>query len=73
MQREILPLLTTLFPHIQLIVTTHSPFVLNSLNNAVAYDLLRHEVISDLTDYSYDALAEGYFGVELASIPSWPN
>ena len=67
MQREILPLLTTLFPHIQLIVTTHSPFVLNSLNNAVAYDLLRHEVISDLTDYSYDALAEGYFGVELAS------
>ena len=67
MQREILPLLTTLFPHIQLIVTTHSPFVLNSLNNAVAYDLLHHEVISDLTDYSYDALAEGYFGVELAS------
>ena len=67
MQREILPLLTTLFPHIQLIVTTHSPFVLNSLNNAVAYDLLRHEVISDLTDYSYDALAEGYFGVDLAS------
>lgn len=67
MQREILPLLTTLFPNIQLIVTTHSPFVLNSLNNAVAYDLLRHEVISDLTDYSYDALAEGYFGVELAS------
>lgn len=67
MQREILPLLTTLFPHIQLIVTTHSPFVLNSLNNAVAYDLSRHEVISDLTDYSYDALAEGYFGVELAS------
>lgn len=37
------------------------------MNNAVAYDLLRHEVISDLTDYSYDALAEGYFGVELAS------
>ena len=67
MQREILPLLTTLFPHIQLIVTTHSPFVLNSLNNAVAYDLLRHEVISDLTNYSYDALAEGYFGVDLAS------
>lgn len=67
MQREILPLLTTLFPHIQLIVTTHSPFVLNSLNNAVAYDLSHHEVISDLTDYSYDALAEGYFGVELAS------
>lgn len=67
MQKEILPLLSTLFPSIQLIVTTHSPFVLNSLSNAVAYDLLRHEEIDDLTDYSYDALAEGYFGVDMAS------
>lgn len=67
MQKQILPLLSTLFPNIQLIVTTHSPFVLNSLNNAVAYDLLRHKEIDDLTNYSYDALAEGYFGVDLAS------
>lgn len=67
MQKEILPLLATLFPNIQLVVTTHSPFVLNSLSNAVAYDLQRHEEIDDLTDYSYDALAEGYFGVDMAS------
>ena len=67
MQREILPLLTTLFPNIQLIVTTHSPFVLSSLENAVAYDLEHREEISDLTSYSYDALAEGYFGVEAGS------
>lgn len=67
MQKQILPLLSALFPNIQLVVTTHSPFVLNSLHNAVAYDLLRHEEIEDLTNYSYDALAEGYFGVELAS------
>lgn len=63
LQRIILPLLTHIFPNIQFIVTTHSPFILNSLPNAVAFDLERKEAISDLTDYSYEALAEGYFGV----------
>lgn len=63
LQRIILPLLTHVFPNIQFIVTTHSPFILNSLPNAVAFDLERKESISDLTDYSYEALAEGYFGV----------
>lgn len=63
LQRIILPLLTHIFPNIQFIVTTHSPFILNSLPNAVAFDLERKESISDLTDYSYEALAEGYFGV----------
>lgn len=67
MQREILPLLVALFPKIQFIVTTHSPFVLNSLSTAVAYDLSRHAEIDDLTNYSYDVLAEGYFGVDMAS------
>lgn len=63
LQRIILPLLTHIFPNVQFIVTTHSPFILNSLPNAVAFDLERKESISDLTDYSYEALAEGYFGV----------
>lgn len=67
LQRLILPLLTKVFPNIQFIVTTHSPFVLNSVNNAVAYDLERKEIINDLTDYSYEALAEGYFGVRTDS------
>jgi predicted ATP-binding protein involved in virulence len=60
MQKIILPLLTTMFPNIQFIVTTHSPFILNSLRDAIAYDLESREQISDLTDYSYEALAEGY-------------
>ncbi len=68
LQRQILPLLTSVFPNIQFIVSTHSPFVLNSINNAVAYDLERHEVIGDLTNYSYESLAEGYFGVKTNSV-----
>ena len=67
MQKEILHFITTLFPNIQLIITTHSPFVLNSLPDAVAYDLEHREPITDLTNYSYDALAEGYFEVDMES------
>lgn len=68
LQRQILPLLTSVFPNIQFIVSTHSPFVLSSVKDAVAYDLERHEVIGDLTDYSYESLAEGYFGVKTNSV-----
>jgi predicted ATP-binding protein involved in virulence len=67
LQKAILPLLTKLFPNIQFIVTTHSPFVLNSIPNAVAYDLEHREILEDLTEYSYEALAEGYFGVKTPS------
>ena len=63
LQKVILPMLTVLFPNIQFIVTTHSPFVLSSLNNTTAFDLERQQPIVDLTDYSYQALTEGYFGV----------
>lgn len=63
LQKTVLPLLTKLFPNIQFIVTTHSPFVLNSLPNATAFDMEHRETIVNLSDYSYQALTEGYFGV----------
>ena len=67
LQKVIMPLLTEIFPNIQFIVTTHSPFVLSSLSNAVAFDLEHREIIEDLTEYSYESLAEGYFGVKTDS------
>ena len=67
LQRLALPLLTQLFPNIQFIVTTHSPFVLNSIGNAVAFDLEHQQLVDDLTEYSYESLAEGYFGVRTSS------
>lgn len=67
LQRQIMPILTKLFPNVQFVVATHSPFILSSLPNAVAYDLEHREKLTDLTEYSYGALAEGYFGVEMAS------
>ena len=67
LQKIIMPLLTRIFPNIQFIITTHSPFILNSLQNAVAYDLEHQKVLNDLTEYSYESLAEGYFGVSTES------
>lgn len=67
LQKNILKILTRVFPNVQFIVTTHSPFVLSSLENATAYDLEHKEAISDLSEYSYESLAEGYFGVHTES------
>lgn len=67
LQRLVLPMLTKIFPNIQFIVTTHSPFILNSIPNAVAYDLEKKVRLEDLTEYSYEALTEGYFKVETDS------
>lgn len=67
LQKLIMPLLTKVFPNIQFIISTHSPFVLSSMPNAVAYDLEHKEILDDLTEYSYESLAEGYFGVNTAS------
>lgn len=65
LQRKILPFLTRLFPNIQFIVSTHSPFVVNSIDNAVIYDLENHITVTDgLTNYSYEGVVEGYFKVD---------
>jgi predicted ATP-binding protein involved in virulence len=61
LQKKVLPFLIDFFPKIQFIVTTHSPFVLSSLSNAVILDLEKKFITSDLSSYSYDALIESYF------------
>lgn len=67
LQKTVLPLLTKLFPNIQFIVTTHSPFALSSLPNATVFDMEHRETIVNLSEYSYQALTEGYFGVSSES------
>ncbi len=64
LQRLVLPILTTLFPKIQFIVTTHSPFVLSSVGNAVAFDLETRQPLDNADEYPYESLTEGYFGVQ---------
>jgi predicted ATP-binding protein involved in virulence len=61
LQKKILPFLCDFFPRIQFIISTHSPFVLSSVANAVICDLEKRIVTEDLSGYSYDALIESYF------------
>lgn len=68
LQKNIMPLLTTIFPNIQFIVTTHSPFILNSLQDVVIYDLENRLLVEDgLDDVPYDGIVEGYFGADKLS------
>jgi len=64
MQKKFLPLITKLFPNVQIIAATHSPFILSSLENAVVYDLEKRIRVTDLSAYSYDSIVETYFGVD---------
>lgn len=64
LQKKILPFLTEFFPNIQFIVSTHSPFVLNSLDDAVIYDLEKHIQVEDLSAYSLEGIVEGYFDID---------
>lgn len=68
LQKRILKLLTTVFPNIQYIITTHSPFILNSLENTVVYDLEKNIIVKDgLADLPYEGIVEGYFKVDTLS------
>lgn len=68
LQRQIFPILTELFPNIQFIVTTHSPFVLSSAENAVIYDLENEMLVKNgLADLPYEEVVEGYFEADRLS------
>ena len=68
LQKKILPVLTELFPNIQFIITTHSPFILSSLDDAVIYDLENRTLVRNgLKNLPYEGIVEGYFGVDALS------
>lgn len=67
LQSYALTLLTTVFPNIQFILTTHSPFILSSIGNAVAYELGKKESIDNADEYTYESLVEGFFAVPAQS------
>jgi len=68
LQKSILPFLTEMFPNLQFIVTTHSPFVVNSLEDAVIYDLENKTLVKNgLSNVTYEGIVEGYFGADTLS------
>lgn len=68
LQKKILPILTSLFPNIQFVITTHSPFILSSLDNAVIYDLENKTLVENgLKNLPYEGIVEGYFKADKLS------
>lgn len=67
LQKKILSFLDRSYPNVQFIVSTHSPFVLQSVDNAAIYDLSKLEQLEDLSLYSYDAIVKGLLGVSTSS------
>lgn len=63
LQKKILPFLTEFFPNLQFIVSTHSPFVINSIENAVIYDLEKRQRVENLSAIGYEGIVEGYFDI----------
>ena len=66
-QRKIFSFFDKAFPKIQFIVTTHSPFVVQSVNDSIIYDLSKLETMEDLSMYSYESILKGLLGVESTS------
>lgn len=64
LQKNILPFLTKFFPNIQFIVSTHSPYILNSIENCVIYDLEKKIRMENMSGYSAEGIVEGYFEQE---------
>lgn len=67
LQKKVLPFLTGMFPNIQFIVSTHSPFVISSIKNVVVYDLENQQCLEDLSAYSYEGIVEYYFNTDMYS------
>ncbi len=61
LQRKILNILTKIFPKIQFIVSTHSPFVLNNAENTIIVDLENRKRVEGLTSYKIETLIDSYF------------
>ena len=62
LQKNIMKLLTTVFPNIQFVVSSHSPFILNSLDNVIIYDLENKMLVENgLSDVPYSGIVESYF------------
>lgn len=65
LQKSVLELLTTFFPNIQFVVSTHSPFIINSIENAIIYDMEKKILVKNgLADIPYSGIVEGYFDVD---------
>ncbi|HCD2269572.1 TPA: AAA family ATPase, partial [Escherichia coli] len=66
-QREFLPRLINVFPHLQFIVSTHSPFIIQSVKEGMLVDLDKDDISDSPSlnkELSIEDIAEGVMGME---------
>jgi len=64
LQKKIIPFLVKAFPQFQFIITTHSPFIVSSLQNTKILNLETGLTHDDFSSYSYEAILEDYMQVD---------
>jgi predicted ATP-binding protein involved in virulence len=64
LQKKIFKILDKLFPNIQFIVTTHSPFILNSIENCVIFDLEKKEESKIIYGQPAERVTKDFFEIE---------
>lgn len=62
LQKKVFEFFSNSFPKIQFIISTHSPFVIQSVSDAVIYNLTHNEQMEDLSIYSYTSIIKGLLG-----------
>ncbi|HHT0395129.1 TPA: AAA family ATPase [Raoultella planticola] len=67
LQKKVFSFFKNSFPNIQFIITTHSPFVVQSVSDAVIFNLTTLEQMEDLSLYSYTSIIKGLLGEKSTS------
>ncbi|KKF38954.1 AAA family ATPase [Hafnia alvei] len=61
-QKKVFEFFSKSFPCVQFIISTHSPFVVQSVSDAIIYNLSNGERLEDLSVYSYTSIVKGLLG-----------
>ncbi|HCM1976366.1 TPA: ATP-binding protein [Salmonella enterica subsp. houtenae serovar 47:z36:-] len=67
LQKKVFSFFSSSFPQIQFIVSTHSPFVIQSVSDAIIFNLSTLDQMGDLSLYSYTAIIQGLLGEGVSS------
>ncbi|MDK7098576.1 AAA family ATPase [Klebsiella aerogenes] len=62
LQKKVFSFFSSSFPNIQFIITTHSPFVVQSVSDCIIFNLSTLESMYDLSMYSYTSIIKGLLG-----------
>lgn len=67
LQKKVFTFFAKSFPGIQFLISTHSPFVVQSVSDAVIFNLSTKETMKDLSLYSYTSIISGLLGEATSS------